>query len=871
MFDRRLHNRPGPISSRISSAQTPPPPAHREHPLCLRRSRRRIAGPATIAMLLAGAGLPFARGQTTAPADQRLPGTEPLMGAGDLAADMVAGIDRHFTAALSASATKREGHWQRDYSSPEAYARSIEPNRKRFARIIGAVDPRVPATGLHLVATTTQPARVTETETHTVNAVRWPVFDGVDAEGLHLRPRTRPIARVIALPDADQTPEEIAGVRTGPRSGSRSRPPDRQEIDTRLAQAFARRLAENGCEVLVPTLIDRADTWSGNPRVRMTNQPHREYIYRMAFEVGRHIIGYEVQKVLAAVDWFAGKEAGDKLPIGVIGYGEGGLIAFYAAAVDTRIDAVCVSGYFGPREGLWGEPIYRNVWGLLAEFGDAEIAGLICPRTLIIEAGAAPQVDGPPPVREGRSGAAPGRIVMPPIEEVRAECERARPFYRALQAADRLAIVVPDPDEGARGKRPALEALLGAMGQRKPLREAARPKGAAKVAVSVRPPGSGSRPAPPEKPIPPDAGRRPDGPAEARLRRQFVQLVEHTQRVVRDSAEQRRTFWAKANTTSSEKWQESCKEYRDYLWDEVIGRCPPPGVPIRARTRCAYVRPLWTGYDVVLDVWPDVFAYGVLLVPNDIRPGERRPVVVCQHGLEGRPQQVVDANATNPFYHAYGASLAERGFVVYAPQNPYIGGDAFRVIQRKANPLKQSLFGVIVRQHERTLEWLTSLPFVDPKRIALYGLSYGGKTAMRVPALLPQYCLSVCSGDFNEWIVKVTSVDLAGTYMFTGEYEIGEFDMGSTFNYAELAGLIFPRPFMVERGHHDPVGIDEMVSWEYAKVRRLYSDMGLSDLTCIEFFPGRHEIHGVGTFEFLHKHLRWPVPKSHTRPAVSSE
>src|SRR5689334_9552057 len=68
---------------------------------------------------------------------------------------------------------------------------------------------------------------------------------------------------------------------------------------------FARRLAENGCRVLVPVLIDRKDTWSGNPKLgRMTNQPHREFIYRMAYEMGRHIIGYEVQKVLAAVDWF---------------------------------------------------------------------------------------------------------------------------------------------------------------------------------------------------------------------------------------------------------------------------------------------------------------------------------------------------------------------------------------------------------------------------------------------------------------------------------------------------------------------------------------------------------------------------------------
>ena len=40
------------------------------------------------------------------------------------------------------------------------------------------------------------------------------------------------------------------------------------------------------------------------PLVAYTNQPHREFIYRQAFEMGRHIIGYEVEKVQAAVDEF---------------------------------------------------------------------------------------------------------------------------------------------------------------------------------------------------------------------------------------------------------------------------------------------------------------------------------------------------------------------------------------------------------------------------------------------------------------------------------------------------------------------------------------------------------------------------------------
>jgi cephalosporin-C deacetylase-like acetyl esterase len=263
----------------------------------------------------------------------------------------------------------------------------------------------------------------------------------------------------------------------------------------------------------------------------------------------------------------------------------------------------------------------------------------------------------------------------------------------------------------------------------------------------------------------------------------------------------------------------------------------------------------------MLDVFPDVFAWGYLLVPKDLKPGEKRPVVVTQHGLEGTPDSVVTEDASSRAFAAYKAfavRLVERGFIVFAPQNPYLGADRFRVLQRKANPLGQSLFSFILAQHERILDWLSGLPSVDASRIGFYGLSYGGKTAMRVPALLERYGLSICSGDFNEWIYKNVSTDFVRSYMFTGEYEMPEFNLGMTFNYAEMAALIAPRPFMVERGHNDGVAIDEWVAFEYAKVQRLYDQLKIGGQTEIEYFDGPHTIHGVGTYAFLHRHLKWP-------------
>lgn len=763
-----------------------------------------------LALSLLAGSLSFTLGQQeVSDTIEVLPGTQPLEWRVDPADSMVAGIRGFFLRKLTESVDKRDRYWQRDYSSDDAYVRSIRDNREQFRKYIGAVDQRLPVRALHLMETTRQSSLVGRTSGYTIRAVRWPILEGVEAEGLWLEPEETPLAQIVALPDADRTPEMLAGLND-------SLSPEMQT---------ARRLTEAGCRVLVPVLINRRDTWSGNPDIRMTNQPHREYVYRKAYEMGRHIIGYEVQKVLAAVDWFSEQEA---LPIGVTGYGEGGLIALYSGALDDRINGTLVSGYFQERTSVWREPIYRNVWGLLTEFGDAELAGMIAPRHLVIEASRGPELDGPPVPGNGRRGAAPGTLTTPPLPSVKTEYQRARKYFENLGVPGNIHLVVSGDGAGDPGSSRALESFLTSLG------------------ITLLPMDLDSE-------MPEDL--RKNWNTSDRMRRQVKQLMDYSESLVRKSEHTRAEFWQDADPATIEEWNSSTARYRNYMWEELIGRLPDPTLPAAPRIRLKYKNSRWKGYEVVLDVWPEVFAYGILLIPADLKPGEQRSVVVCQHGLEGRPEQIVDPGIESP-YHAFGAQLADQGFIVYAPQNPYIGGDRFRVLQRMANPLKKSLFSVIVGQHQQTLHWLKSLPFVDDTRIAFYGLSYGGKTAMRVPALLKDYCLSICSGDFNEWVWKNTSTDFSASYMFTGEYEMYEFNLGNTFNYAEMAGLIAPRPFMVERGHNDGVAIDEWVAYEYAKVRRLYTKLGIPENTDIEYFEGPHEIHGVGTFQFLRRHLR---------------
>lgn len=142
-----------------------------------------------------------------------LPGTRPLEGDEDRAVAMRAALRRFYQAQIDASVTERAARWQRDFTSPAAYAASVEPNRARLRRVIGLVETRPPVeAGPELVATVDRPALRADLPTHTVRAVRWRAFGDVWAEGLLLEPKREVVARIVALPDADQVPELLAGL-----------------------------------------------------------------------------------------------------------------------------------------------------------------------------------------------------------------------------------------------------------------------------------------------------------------------------------------------------------------------------------------------------------------------------------------------------------------------------------------------------------------------------------------------------------------------------------------------------------------------------------------------------------------------------------
>ncbi|MCP5540755.1 MAG: hypothetical protein H7A53_10655 [Akkermansiaceae bacterium] len=814
---------------------------------------------------------------------ETLPGTAPIVWPeADLSERLMEGAHTFVERKLAEAREKRPARWSYDFTSPEAYETSIAPNRDRFRRMIGVVDDRVsPVTmesfgemtrllgasrpqgepagtsgnlllnGPGIIGlddsepATPDPSLAAESGTFRAWQVRWPVLREVWSEGLLLEPlpqadRTGRVLLgneanalladkprvVIVIPDAGETPEQLAGLAEGD--------PGRRE--------FVRQLVANGFTVILPAILDRepylGETADDEARLKNAAITHREWIYRQAFQMGRHIIGYEVQKVIAAVDWAKGTDP--DATVGVAGWGEGGLLAFYAGACDPRIGATLVGGYFQSREKIWAEPIDRNLFGFLNEFGDAEISSLFPPRALLIDETPGGEVKTP----KGESAHQPDlefwRFGTRDSSPLSGEKSWTFPFAHRASALLSPSLIWRFFDQ--------------------PEAATANPMGFLQNGLSANV----------DLAIFPDL--RPHFSAADRQDRLFHQLEADVQQLIRD-ADALRDEWflyqaepkLRPGGWSTEKvhptldpanFIANAKAYRERFARDAMGTFDEPLALPNPRTRKVAETDRWTAWDVVLDVSPELFAWGTLVLPKDLKPGEKRPVVVCQHGRNGLPRDTIDGGKSA--YNDFAARLAERGFITFAPHNLYRGEDRYRWLDRKANAIGGTLFSFLIPSHRQILDWLKTQPNVDPARLAFYGLSYGGESAMRIPPVLEDYAVVICSGDFNQWTRKVAATDFPNGFMRSIEWEMPYWNLGNTFDYSEMAALIFPRPFMVERGHHDRVSVDAWVAHEYAKVRWLYAQFGLADRTEIEFFQGGHSINGQGTFKFLQRWLDWP-------------
>ena len=229
---------------------------------------------------------------------------------------------------------------------------------------------------------------------------------------------------------------------------------------------------------------------------------------------------------------------------------------------------------------------------------------------------------------------------------------------------------------------------------------------------------------------------------------------------------------------------------------------------------------------------------GILLVPDNIKG--KAPCMLYSHAHFGTypigKDELLDGRKVMP---AYAPVYAEKGILTLAIDSWCFGErssntemDAFKKFLWEG----KTLFGMMMFDEIRALDYLLSRPEADDKRVGVFGLSMGATKAWWLSALDTRIttCLDLCClTDFHE-LMKAGNLKGHGIYYYVPS-------LLKHFNTATINELIVPRPHVSLNGRYDdltpPAGVEKVRD----HLLPLYEKYGRREDCRIELFDCPHE------------------------------
>lgn len=278
---------------------------------------------------------------------------------------------------------------------------------------------------------------------------------------------------------------------------------------------------------------------------------------------------------------------------------------------------------------------------------------------------------------------------------------------------------------------------------------------------------------------------------------------------------------------------------------------PPPGGPDKEPPQFTRMGEDGIGvyYRAVISVLPGVHAEGVYIVPKGLKG--RAPLVISMHGGGGSPEVALFHGGGN--YHDMVRGAVKRGYVVFAPQHlfnaPGYPADIRNRTDDRLRLVGTSLTAIEIAKITRSLDVLLARPEVDPKRVGMVGLSYGGYYALVTPALDTRIkcAVSSCYFGVQEWRYERDELAVPSDFRFMGRFTL--------LRDPEIVALICPRPLEIQAGSHDDPDHRDMGRQLAPEAAEYYRKLGRADDFRFVLFEGGHEFDDASAWEFVKKHL----------------
>ena len=246
------------------------------------------------------------------------------------------------------------------------------------------------------------------------------------------------------------------------------------------------------------------------------------------------------------------------------------------------------------------------------------------------------------------------------------------------------------------------------------------------------------------------------------------------------------------------------------------------------------------------------------------------PVVLAFHGhgygvkdIVGLWEDGQERDTPDGYHKDFGVSLCRAGFAVAAPEiacfgerqsdfsslNPLLDQPVPGTCTHTAMlafHLGTSPLGMRVGDGMRLVDYLETRSEMDVSRLGAMGISGGGMHTFFSTCLDERIRACVVSGYFSTFQESVLAMSHCACNFVPGLGQFGEM--------YDLAGLIAPRPMLVESGSHDGIFPRQAVERSVERARQVYQVFGSQALET-DYFEGRHQISGKLAYEFLRKAL----------------